>query len=769
MSPISFTGLSSGIDTNQIIQQVTRFQQDRISSLQGRVDEAVNRQTVFKEVEARLLTLRSVTRPLSLAQNGILGSKRITSSDETLVKAAAGTGAENGTHTFRVKSLARNHQVASQGFEASTSSIREGEYQIGTVSEGTTTITIDSGNSTLEGLAQAINNADVGVTATIIDDGSDSQPVRLLLSADKAGTANMLDLSVPAGLDDAPNFADKLVGAAFTASWIGPTIDTSGSVYNGSANKTFTFEVNATADKIIVTDSTGVNHGEFTVAPSGEIDGLTGELQDFSVKFGPGSLQAGESFTVDVFVPTVQEAANAAVQIGSGDGAITVESPNNQIQDLFPGVTLDLQKADPTKDVTLTVEDDKSAIRQGIVDLVDSFNELMDFIDEQTRFDSETGTAGPLNGNSGVISLQDTVRRTILSVSTLIPVGINRLSALGITVARGRLQLNQARMDGVLNDLDARQLQQLFALDAGSDNAGITFVSGTDRTMESINGSHEVDLSQAAEKGAITGGALDGTSTTLGAGDNQLSLTVNGEDVNATLATGTSFSRLELAAHVEAQVNAQLDSGNRVEVSLEDVPEGQGLVITSDRFGSSSEVTMKDAGANSAHETLKFADGQNGRGQDVGGAFIVKDALGNETRELASGNGQYLLGHGDNENTADLQVRVTLTSSQVNHGTPEGNLTVSRGVASRLGLVMDQLLDPVSGRLKGMGDRFQQQIDNANADMTRESTEMDEHQAALLRQFAEMESAISRAQSQGDLITTRLQSLLFANQDNNNQ
>jgi len=779
MANLNIPGLSSGIDTNLIIEHMTRFQQQRVDSLQARVDESVNRQTIFKEVEARLLTLQAVARPMSLSQGGVFESKRVTSSDETSIKAAAGTGAQDGTYALRVNRLAQRHMVAAQGFEATNSEITQGEITIGTGSGGSATITINTENNTLQGLANEINGADVDVTATIINEGTGTASYRLLLTADKSGTVNAITIDNKLAQDNAgavrPNFSG--IGQPVRSTSMGGVseLSTSGT-YTGS-DRTFTFSVvsvdgNSTAgtvgtvgtpiapgNEIEISFTDGTTSGTFTLGatdarvPKDVADGL-------QVDFNNGTLVVGEEFTVDAFDSMVQQATDAQVQIGSGSGAIVVERSTNQIQDLIAGVTLDLQGVS-SKEVSLTVAPDTEAAKQAIVDLVDNFNDLMDFIDEQIRFDPETGEAGPLNGNRSIISLQDTVRRTIVGVSTLIPVGINRLIDLGITVTRGRLQLNQARLDGALSGregIEYRQIQQMFGMAGESTKEAIKFVSASEKTQDGVYG---VNVTQAAEQASLTGMNTVAENTTIAStsGNNTLSVRVDNRAIDVTLNDGT-YSRSAIANELETRINAQFEgSGRRVAVSVNSANK---LVMTSDSYGTASEVTV-DGGT--ARTALGFdtANIQSAQGRNVAGSFVV-----NGKEEEATGLGQFLKGEKTNDNTADLQVEVTLTPSQVTPGT-EAEMTVTRGVAARLEMALDQLVDPVSGRLKAINDKFQRQVDSATTQMQEESKEMDEHQEGLLRQFAAMESAIAKAQASGDLISTQLQSLLVASQNNNNR
>jgi flagellar hook-associated protein 2 len=85
--------------------------------------------------------------------------------------------------------------MASAGYADTTSTATgTGTLTITTGSKDPVTVTINSSNCTLNGVCNAINSANAGVTATLINDGS-STPYRLLITADETGTANSFTLT----------------------------------------------------------------------------------------------------------------------------------------------------------------------------------------------------------------------------------------------------------------------------------------------------------------------------------------------------------------------------------------------------------------------------------------------------------------------------------------------------------------------------------------------------------------------------------------------
>lgn len=68
--------------------------------------------------------------------------------------------------------------------------------------QATGTVTIDSTNNTLQGIRDAINKANIGVTATIVSDGS-STPNRLVIASNKTGATSSMKIAVSGGGDSA--------------------------------------------------------------------------------------------------------------------------------------------------------------------------------------------------------------------------------------------------------------------------------------------------------------------------------------------------------------------------------------------------------------------------------------------------------------------------------------------------------------------------------------------------------------------------------------
>ncbi len=656
---VTIDGLVSGIDTETIISGLLEIQKTQVDRLTLRRTEIQQKQTVFRGIEARLLSLRTDLGTLSRIQNSTFSQFAVTVSDETAVAATAGSNAAAGVYQLTVNSKARAHQVASQGFADKNSEITTGTFAFRVGSGDVTSISIDANNNSLDGLASAINSSGAGVTASIVKDASGgATPWRLLLTSSKTGAANAISVT------------NNLANSAGNA--IKPIID--------------------------------LNN-------------------------------------------PVQAATDAEIRVGSGVGAISVSSSTNQFEDVISDVRIDLLNVNAGEEVTISVARDTEGAVSAVEDFVKSFNAVLQYIDDQSRFNSETNEAGLLLGNRGAIGVQQKLRSAVLGVVPGVNSSVNRLSAIGISVNdQGRLILNKARLENVLagnvENASAADVKRLFTLDATSTNSGVSFLLGSQRTATSET-PYQVDITQAAEQASITAGTALAASTVITSANRVLELKVDGQAATITLTEGT-YTRQALADHLESVINSSDKfPGRSVSASLS----GNSLKLTSESFGGSSDLLIVSG---TALADLKFTAGQSDVGRNVAGQFIV-----NGNVEAATGRGRVLSGNADNENTADLQLRVTLTPAQVTAGV-EADVTVTRGVAASLDKILGDLLKPDTGILATSDDGFDGQIDSIQKTIDRQKGIFDRAQASLLKQFATLETAISQLNSTSSFVNSQL-------------
>lgn len=115
----------------------------------------------------------------------------VKSDDERILSATADKNlAEPGKHVLEVSQLAKSATALSNRFsDKDETRIGSGFFHFTTLSGETKEVFVDDENSTLEGLARIINQANLGMKATVVNDQADPEaPYRLVLSANATGT-----------------------------------------------------------------------------------------------------------------------------------------------------------------------------------------------------------------------------------------------------------------------------------------------------------------------------------------------------------------------------------------------------------------------------------------------------------------------------------------------------------------------------------------------------------------------------------------------------
>jgi len=677
----SVDGLVSGLDTESIIEGSLSIQQSRIDRLTAQKAEYAQEQTAFDSIETKLLSLQSSMSRILRSSNNAFDQFTAKSSDEELLAATSSSNSVAGTYRFRAVQLAQAHQLKSGGFKSSTEQINTGTIDIRVGDRAVDTIRIDDDNNTVEVLVDAINAGSADVSATLIDDGSDSEtPLRILITSRHTGASN----------------------------------------------------------EISITNSLG------------------------------GRRDRGEEVEAtqpDFTSPAVQDALDAQVRIGNGEGAITIASDTNEFDDLIPGVKLDILGVDPDKDILVTVAADSSETVAGVQGFVDAYNDVVEFIGTNSKYDSEKNSAGLLLGNRTAASVLSNLQSAINSVVGGVNESLNTLTAIGIsTEDDGKLSLDVSQLtavlDGEVDGVGVDDIRRLFATDGQSDNRGVEFILGTARTQPSptdpITGEllpYEVEITRAAEKANLVGAGDLAETMVIDNSNNELTLSLDSVEIAIEIPEG-SYTQDELAKQLKTLVNSAPDIGSREATFA--VEDGK-LSIESASYGRSSKVEILSG---SAISTLGLTEGQLEVGVDVAGVFRI-EVPGEDEKitEQATGNGRLLSGARDNEYTGDMQVRSTLLPRQITES-GDANLTVTRGLGAALDAVISDLVDADGGTLSSTQDGLARQIESIDVSIGRLEEQLEARRERLTAEFAALESTLAELQSAGDTVTSGLNSLV---------
>ncbi|MGV7227662.1 MAG: flagellar filament capping protein FliD [Nitrospirales bacterium] len=242
--------------------------------------------------------------------------------------------------------------------------------------------------------------------------------------------------------------------------------------------------------------------------------------------------------TVTTGIDTFQAAQDSQIVLGEGVGAVTINRSSNTVADVISGVTLNLQAEDPGNPVTISVTRDNTAVKEGITNFVSSYNEVVEFINERTKFDVETGERGILVGDSLARTVLDRIRQSALSqISGLTT--FTSASQIGFETqpADGTIKLNEATLDAALSE-NYSAVRDLFiqnpttgtegiaelvvnAVDALDDvESGVLSIRQNSLTKQIDNFAQQISVKEAAlslyeEQQRIKFANLDGLLATL--------------------------------------------------------------------------------------------------------------------------------------------------------------------------------------------------------------------------------------------------------------
>jgi flagellar hook-associated protein 2 len=189
---ITSLGVGSGLDLDSILESLEDSKEtsllDPITAQEDSVEAEIS---AYGTLTSALTTLQSAVE--ALADESLYESLTTTLSGSG-VTAATTSEAEAGTYQLEVTQLAQAQSLTTDGITDKTTALGTGTLTLQLGTEEAVSITLDSSNNTLEGIRDAINAADAGVTASIVNDGSDT-PYRLVLTSDSTGTESAMTVT----------------------------------------------------------------------------------------------------------------------------------------------------------------------------------------------------------------------------------------------------------------------------------------------------------------------------------------------------------------------------------------------------------------------------------------------------------------------------------------------------------------------------------------------------------------------------------------------
>lgn len=192
MPVLQAQGIGSGLDVAGLVNQLVAAERDpvvkRLDSRQSTINGQIS---AWGQVTSSLSALQ--TALADLKSSTAFQQRSTTSSDTAVATATATTSAAFGNYSLTVNQIAKAQQLTSTtGIpDTSTTVVGTGSMEISIGGAPATTVTI-GGTGTLADIRDAINTQVSGVTAVIINDGTNNF---LSINANDTGTANSITIT----------------------------------------------------------------------------------------------------------------------------------------------------------------------------------------------------------------------------------------------------------------------------------------------------------------------------------------------------------------------------------------------------------------------------------------------------------------------------------------------------------------------------------------------------------------------------------------------
>jgi len=302
VSGISFTGLGSGIDFDQIISRLLTLERTKMRRLESRKEQYENRNEAIGRIETAVSDLLTAVKAIS--SRSTLLEHSASSSDEDVLTATATAEATDTSYSIEVNQLASAEREVHAGLATKETLVGEGTFSY--TYAGTTVSVETTAETTLEDLVDIINNdgANPGVTASLLEyDAGGGQVFHLVLAGEDTGADNTI------AIDDVNTTLD---GAGGTADFTSSTFQETKTAQNAQlrldgypAGSWIETDSNTITDVIDGVTLTLNGTGTVNLSITADIETIKGDINNFVDKYNEAVDAIKEETSYD---PETQEA-----------------------------------------------------------------------------------------------------------------------------------------------------------------------------------------------------------------------------------------------------------------------------------------------------------------------------------------------------------------------------------------------------------------------------------------------------------------------------
>lgn len=210
---ISSLGVGSNLDLNSIVEGLMAAEQAPLNLVAKQQATYQTKISAYGTIKSSLGVFQDAVAKLSSIAK--FTTQSATSSDSKAFTASADGKAVESSYAVTVRQLAQSQKLATAGSASPSTVIGTGTLTISFGSYDSTgntftlnedkpakSITISPANNTLAGIRDAINSADAGVMASIVNDGTLN---RLVITGKETGSSNSIKIAVADGDGDNTN------------------------------------------------------------------------------------------------------------------------------------------------------------------------------------------------------------------------------------------------------------------------------------------------------------------------------------------------------------------------------------------------------------------------------------------------------------------------------------------------------------------------------------------------------------------------------------
>lgn len=214
---VSSIGVGSGLPLDALLTNIMTAESQPLTLMAKKEASYQAKLSAYGNLSGALSTFQAAMA--TLGKSSTFENLQTTIADKTIFNATATSKAASGTYQVDVTKLAQAQTLTTTGQTSKTALIGSGAtttltFQFGTISGGTLTngnyagatftqdanqatgtVTINNGDNSLQGIRDAVNAANIGVTATLVSDGS-ATPDHLIFISKKTGEVSSMKIDV---------------------------------------------------------------------------------------------------------------------------------------------------------------------------------------------------------------------------------------------------------------------------------------------------------------------------------------------------------------------------------------------------------------------------------------------------------------------------------------------------------------------------------------------------------------------------------------------